>query len=90
VARQQDRIVVDGSHHHVFANPHGLVFEIVCFAAVTGCGVAGEASAEFTWFPGYRWRVLFCGACLTHLGWKFDGEDGGAFYGLIRDRLQQP
>jgi hypothetical protein len=48
----------------------------------------GGASAEFSWFSGYRWRVALCGRCLGHLGWRF--EQGDSFYGLILDRLLFP
>jgi hypothetical protein len=72
---------------HTFANPHGIVFEIGCFGAVEGCGYAGPASDEFSWFKGFSWRVVVCVMCLTHLGWFFESRDGGNFHGLILDRL---
>ena len=31
-----ERIEVQGSHQHNFANPHGIVFEIGCFRNVKG------------------------------------------------------
>ena len=82
-----ERIVVQGSHHHTFANPHGIVFEIGCFGAVKGCGYAGPASNEFSWFKGFSWRVAVCVMCLTHLGWLFESREGSIFHGLILDRL---
>ena len=85
-----ERISIQGSHRHTFANPHGLVFEIGCFQNAPGCGVIGPASDEFTWFPGHRWRVCVCAACLAHLGWLFTAPGGGAFHGLILDRLIEP
>ena len=44
----------------VFANPHGMVFEIVRLseALVT---VWGEPTTDATWFSGYAWRVALCG-----------------------------
>ena len=90
IARPADRIVVQGSHSHTFANPHGIVFEIGCFKTVRGCGYAGPPSDEFTWFAGYRWRVSFCSLCLTHLGWLFISSGGDIFHGLILDRLIEP
>jgi hypothetical protein len=83
------RISVDGRHRHVFANPHGLVFEIGCFNRIHHCGVSGPATAEFTWFAGYAWKVVFCGRCLTHLGWSFHSA-ADAFYGLIAQRIIEP
>jgi len=81
---------MQGSHIHTFANPHGLVFEIACFRSVTGCGYVGPSTDEFSWFSGYRWRIVVCAACLTHLGWLFTATGGDSFAGLILDRLIQP
>jgi hypothetical protein len=83
------RISVDGRHRHVFANPHGLVFEIGCFGRVCNCGTSGPATDEFTWFAGYTWKVVFCALCLTHLGWVFESA-AHHFYGLIAQRLIEP
>ena len=90
VTRPADRIAVQGSHRHTFANPHGIVFDIGCFGNVIGCGYAGAASDEFTWFAGYSWRVCYCAMCLTHMGWKFSSKGGDGFHGLIVDRLIEP
>ena len=90
VTRPADRITMQGSHRHAFANPHGLVFEIGCFKTAMGCGYAGASSDEFTWFAGYSWRVCFCAMCLTHLGWVFSSKGGHIFHGLILDRLIEP
>ncbi len=90
ITRPVERISIQGSHRHTFANPHGIVFEIGCFKDVTGCGYAGEATDEFSWFAGYRWRICFCSMCLTHLGWIFSSNAGDIFHGLILDRIIQP
>ncbi|MFH0726264.1 MAG: cereblon family protein [Pseudomonadota bacterium] len=87
ITRPADRISVNGAHRHVFANPHGMVYEIGCFRTVTGCGSVGETSTEFAWFAGYAWRVLACTGCLSHLGWVFIAGGGDRFYGLILDHL---
>ena len=87
VTRETERIAIQGSHRHTFANPHGIVFEIGCFRNVISCGYAGKATPEFSWFAGYRWRVCFCAMCLTHLGWIFSSDGGDIFHGLILDRL---
>ncbi|MCG6894811.1 MAG: hypothetical protein LJE65_14495 [Desulfobacteraceae bacterium] len=87
IARASDRVSVQGAHVHTFANPHGLVFEIGCFRDAAGCAIMGLATDEFTWFHGFRWRVSYCGRCLSHLGWKFTSETGGQFFGLILERL---
>ena len=90
ITRPAERITVQGAHHHTFANPHGIVFEIGCFKFAQGCGYAGPPSTEFTWFSGYAWRVSFCTLCLTHLGWVFIADSGDSFHGFILDRLIQP
>jgi hypothetical protein len=89
IARASDRVAVQGAHLHTFANPHGLVFEIGCFREAAGCAMMGAATHEFTWFHGFRWRVAYCGRCLSHLGWKFTSDTGGQFFGLIVDRLKE-
>ena len=82
-----ERIEVQGSHQHNFANPHGIVFEIGCFRNVKGCGHAGSFSTEFSWFKGFSWRIAVCIMCLTHLGWLFASQYSDSFHGLILDRL---
>jgi hypothetical protein len=81
------RVAVDGSHRHVFANPHGHVFEIGCFAAAPGCAAVGSPTSDFSWFPGTLWQIAVCVACGLHLGWRYIQSDGVTFYGLILDRL---
>jgi hypothetical protein len=90
ITRPDDRIAMQGSHRHTFANPHGIVFDIGCFKNVIGCGYAGAASDEFTWFAGYTWRICYCVMCLTHLGWIFRSNSGDVFHGLILDKLIEP
>jgi len=87
ITKPAERIAMQGSHRHTFANPLGVVFEIGCFRSAKGCGYAGAASDDFSWFAGYSWRVCFCSMCLTHLGWIFIQKGGDIFHGLILDRL---
>lgn len=82
-------IVVNGSRQHLFTNPHGLVFEIGCFNICDGAAPASPPSMEFSWFPGYSWRVAVCRRCQHHIGWQFMGEKR-QFYGLILDHLITP
>jgi hypothetical protein len=90
ITKPAERIMMQGSHLHTFANPHGIVFEIGCFRSVKGCGYAGAASDDFSWFAGYSWRVCVCSLCLTHLGWMFSRMGSDTFHGLILDRLIEP
>ena len=86
ITHERDRLAVQSSHRHTFANPHGLVFEIGCFKKAPGCAYHGALSAEFTWFAGYQWTIALCAGCLTHLGWLFVSS-GSRFNGLILERL---
>ena len=87
ISSSNEKISVNGSHRHTFANPHGMVFDIGCFRSVTGCGYAGPSSDEFSWFSGFSWRIVVCGLCLAHLGWIFLSGSGNSFHGLILDRI---
>jgi hypothetical protein len=78
---------IDGAHAHTFANPEGIVFEIVCYRDAWGCGYVGPNSPKFTWFAGYTWRIAVCANCHVHLGWRFSAAEGHFFHGLITNRL---
>ncbi|GMQ76767.1 MAG: hypothetical protein BMS9Abin01_2061 [Gammaproteobacteria bacterium] len=79
-----------GSHEHRFENPAGIVFRIGCFRHAPGCRRVGEATLQWTWFPGHAWSVALCVKCGTHLGWSYGpGGTGAAFFGLILDRLAE-
>ncbi|MBF0303661.1 MAG: hypothetical protein HQK73_11520, partial [Desulfamplus sp.] len=64
-------ISVNGSHQHVFVNPHGIAFETGCFKRCDGCIVETVSYAEFSWFHGYNWQIAGCRRCRQHLGWLF-------------------
>lgn len=86
VTSEAARMSVNGSHEHVFFNPHGIMFELGCFASAPGAGTQGPAVSEFSWFAGHTWQIAVCGACVTHLGWRFASGDA-SFYGLIPSAL---
>lgn len=87
ITRAKERIEKAGKHLHTFFNPAGIVYEISCFRRAPGCLVYGAPSAEFAWFAGYHWQVVYCRSCQTHLGWRFSGED--EFFGLIANKLME-
>ncbi len=87
ISSPAERIEVQGSHKHTFANPQGIIYEIGCFKNAAGCGYTGVPTDEYTWFRGFRWRVAICGHCLTHLGWLFMSTASSSFNGLILNRL---
>jgi hypothetical protein len=87
LTRPGERLEINGSHSHTFANPSGVVFEIGCFRLVSNVRFIGPPSYEFPWFSGYSWQIVICGACQTHLGWHFQSQGPGQFFGLILERL---
>lgn len=86
VTRPEHAIAVGAAGLHTFVNPAGAVFELRTFVEAAGCRAIGPATAQWTWFPGYAWRVALCGACGDHLGWQYVGN-AGSFYGLIADTI---
>ncbi len=90
ISNAGEKINVNGSHVHTFANPHGLVFDIGCYNAAPGCAYSQQASDEFTWFKGYSWRIAVCRACMAHLGWLFISGQSN-FTGLSLEAIiEQP
>jgi hypothetical protein len=86
------RIEMAGRHAHTCVNPAGYVYRIGCFQHAPGSVGAGGWSGDYSWFVGYLWQVVCCGACSMHLGWAFEPETRSAaaadrFWGLILDRL---
>ena len=86
ITTEANRITVNGGHAHTFTNPHGIEYHIGCFQRAPGCGLAGRATDEFSWFAAHRWQVALCAGCGAHLGWRFRSETR-SFYGLIDARL---
>lgn len=87
IARPDDATAQQGSHEHIFVNPHGHDFRIRLYTAAAGAAAVGPATAFYSWFPGFPWRVLACGGCGVHLGWSYGVPE--SFVGLIVDRLAE-
>ncbi len=87
ITRRVHARAVFGQHEHDCVNQVGEVFHIGTFGRAEGCAVYGEATGEFSWFAGYRWRFAACGQCGAQLGWFFEDDGEDAFFGLILDRL---
>jgi len=86
ITTNADRIPVNAAHEHRCINPAGVEYHIGCFDHAPGCLAIGPATAEHTWFAGYRWQIAVCGNCHEHLGWVF--SNGTRFFGLILNRLK--
>lgn len=89
VTKPENQTTMNGAFRHVFANPHGYVYEIGCFSYAPGCRPSSTSSSEFSWFSGYSWQIGVCELCASHLGWRFSSE-ANVFYGLILDKLIFP
>jgi len=55
-------------------NPAGVEFSVITFKT-GGCKGVGDWTSDYTWYPGYSWRVCVCPQCGQHLGWMFQPED---------------
>ena len=86
VADIQDRIRINNSDYHLFSNPLGIYFRVLCFSRADGVFTITEYVEEHTWFSGYSWSIALCRNCNAHLGWHYKSGDS-VFYGLIADRL---
>ena len=91
VTRTRWKISMGGSEH-VFNNPMGISFRIVCFTDAPGASAEGDSTDDHTWFAGYLWNFALCRGCGAHIGWHYrrdSGEGGGGdnFFGLIKNRL---
>jgi cereblon len=77
--------------HRVFANPSGLLLEIVTARGAENVQVIGPPTTDFTWYPGYAWEVAYCSGCQSHVGWAFGATDGAhdpaMFYGLLKGSI---
>jgi len=86
IALLSDKININHTDTHIFENPAGIIYRVVCFSSATGSINISGYTKENTWFNGYLWCITVCRACNNHLGWHyFSGS--GEFYGLIADRL---
>ncbi len=77
--------------NRVFANPAGLLLEIVTARQAHNVQVIGPPTTEFTWYQGYAWEVAYCASCHSHVGWAFGAVDGGhepaSFFGLLKGSI---
>jgi hypothetical protein len=86
VAESRARVEMAGAHVHTFINPAGTIYRVGCFAEAPGLREIGEASAHWTWFPGFEWQVGICRTCYEHLGWSYRSSSA-RFVALIMDKI---
>jgi hypothetical protein len=82
-----EKITMQSAHVHHFINPAGMSFDVACFSRALGCVAAGDATFDFTWFPGYAWQYALCEECGEHLGWHYVSVGNSSFFGLIVGKL---
>jgi len=86
IALLTDKININHTNLHIFKNPSGIIFRIICFSNAPGSINISNYTEENTWFKGYLWSISICRACNNHLGWHYNSGNE-EFYGLIADRL---
>ncbi len=80
VAHRHDRQGIDGPAARTFFNPSGILMAVTTFRRAHTAH-DGPATTEFTWFPGYAWRIASCPRCGVQLGWRFEGDT--TFWALL-------
>lgn len=86
ITDKAEEVSINESDYHLFKNPAGIYFRIVCFRNAPGCTIISDYTEKYTWFEGYSWAISLCRICHSHLGWHYISLDR-TFYGLIADRL---
>jgi len=86
IALLSDKIIINNADTHIFENPGGIFFRVVCFSSAPGSINISDYTDEDTWFSGYLWSISLCRSCNNHIGWNYN-SGSSEFYGLIADRL---
>ncbi|KAI6222449.1 Peptidase S16 domain containing protein [Aphelenchoides fujianensis] len=73
-----------------FVNPHGYVHDFIPCHKVENVVPTSLPTAKDSWFPGYKWTILSCNKCHTHVGWKFQSSSRKpkTFFGIVRNSLR--
>ncbi len=86
IALQSDKIKINQTDTHIFENPAGIFYRVICFTSAPGASIVSDYTDENTWFTGYLWGITLCRSCHNHLGWHYTSGSAD-FFGLIADRL---
>ncbi|CAF0745933.1 unnamed protein product [Adineta steineri] len=72
-----------------YVNPSGHIHETLTVLQAKNIRLLGQEVAEHSWFPGYKWTIVQCRLCGSHLGWRFRNSSlkPSTFYGLTRNGL---
>ena len=75
-----------------FANPSGLLREVLTLAHAWNLEIDPQSTTDFTWYPGYAWRICYCAQCHSHLGWQYEAVESrepNRFYGLLLKAIRR-
>jgi len=86
IALQSDKIKINQADTHIFENPAGIFYRVICFNSAPGASIVSDYTHDNTWFAGYLWSITLCRSCHNHLGWHYSSGSTD-FFGLIADRL---
>lgn len=71
-----------------FVNPSGFIHDTITVRKAAGLVKTSNWSSQFTWFPGYQWRMAHCARCHRHIGWCYKSTEAETkprrFFGLSR------
>jgi hypothetical protein len=85
ITDKAEEVSINESDYHLFKNPAGIYFRIVCFCNAPGCTIISDYTEKYTWFEGYSWLFIMPDMSFAP-GWHYISLDR-TFYGLIADRL---
>jgi hypothetical protein len=92
ITHSEALIPLNGAQDHSFTNPAGVRCNFMTFSHCDNVIVHEELFFQHSWFPGYGWRFLLCGACFQHLGWKYDAVLTAVrpetFFGVLIDAIE--
>lgn len=75
-----------------FVNPGGYIHDTLTVRTTCGLFQDSDWVDEFTWFPGYKWRIAHCTNCSHHIGWCYKHIDSETrpkrFFGLSRNNVR--
>jgi hypothetical protein len=86
-------VKINGSENHSFVNPAGIQCNFRTFVECDNVLISDEIFLQHSWFPGYGWRFLVCGACSQHLGWKYgamvENVRPKSFFGVLTKSVEE-